>query len=1203
MPITGGGSLTKSGNWHADFWRCKQTYTGGTIINGGILDLTGGGGGAGTIRGSVTVNTGGTLRLSTGDATGYNYGQYNNLNYIDLEGGMLNVNTTANQTLGSATIIMNGGAITGVTGGNLDFFGGSSSLTTYASSNTATISGIQVSPLRQGNTTFDVAQGTTPSGIDLDISSVLKGDSSTASSVLTKADTGTMRLSAVNTYQGGTEVAGGTLILTGRLIGGGAVTVDDGATLNVTAGVDPAIPSAANLILGSSGTGTVTLGFANPSSTTTAPISSSGGLAVNNPVTVNITGSIVFTGTYPLIQYAGESGAGAFTLGTLPAGVSATLVDDHSSVVSLNVTATPVQTEVWTGSPNGNWDINTTANWLIGSSVAKYQEANIVSFDDTASGTTTIALNTVVHPSLVTFNNTTKNYTLGGSGAIAGATSLTLNGGGTVALNNTNTYTGGTALNAGTLAVGADAFLGTGNLTFNGGTLDITGSTAFTSGKVGNLTGNGTIQVDNPAGASFSLPITGGGSLTKSGNGTLTFGVQQTYTGGTIINGGILDLTGGGGGAGTIRGSVTVNTGGTLRLSTGDATGYNYGLNNLNHIDLEGGTLNVNTTANQTLGSATIIMNGGAITGVTGGNLDFFGGSSSLTTYASSNTATISGVPLTPLRQGSTTFDVQAGTTPSGIDLDISSVLKGVAPGGAVLTKADAGTMRLSAVNLYTGATEVQGGTLILTGRLTGGGAVTVDDSATLTVGSGASPAIANASGLNLGGGGALTLGFINVNNSTVPIVSVTNLTVNSAVTVKISGNTAVGQFPLIKYGGAKTGAGTFTLGTLPAGVSATLVDNSGNNSVDLNVTAAPVSIITDLAGKTNYLYVGGTYSISVVVGGNSPTYLWKKNGSTPVGGNSSTLTIPNVTTGDSGSYSVTVTNVGGSVQSATNYLVVLTPAGYDAITMATGPTSYWPLNESSGPVATDYLHNYNGTYNSSGVTYGVAGPVGSTVVTLNGTAGNVVIPYSAALNPSGSFTAEGWFNPSSVTSSLLCAMAANHVASPRSGWLIYESSAGWEFRTYNQNTTAVAVDITGGTPTVGQWSHVAVVWDGSKGYIYVNGVLKNTSGPTNFVANGDAAFTIGSRSDNAFLWGGSVGDVAFYGRALTPQEIQTHALNSPQLSIGNVGTNVVISWIPSAGGTLVASPAVDGTYTNVPAAVSPWTNAPAGNQFYRVKF
>jgi hypothetical protein len=223
--------------------------------------------------------------------------------------------------------------------------------------------------------------------------------------------------------------------------------------------------------------------------------------------------------------------------------------------------------------------------------------------------------------------------------------------------------------------------------------------------------------------------------------------------------------------------------------------------------------------------------------------------------------------------------------------------------------------------------------------------------------------------------------------------------------------------------------------------------------------------------------------------------------------------------------------------------------------------------------------------------------------VTVNGTSGQVAYPYSADLNPAGSFTAEGWFNPSSVTASLVCALSANHAASPRSGWLIYMSTAGWEFRTYNQNTTATAVDIAGGMPTVGVWNHVAVVWDGSKGYIYVNGVLANTSAATNFVANPDSAFTIGSRSDSAFFWGGSVGDVAFYSRALTAQEIQAHAQNSPIVNIGQDGSNVILFWVPNGGGTLVVSPTVDGTYTNVPAATSPWTNAPAGNQFYRVKF
>ncbi len=74
--------------------------------------------------------------------------------------------------------------------------------------------------------------------------------------------------------------------------------MNDNTTLKVTASGESVAVVGTDMTFGSSGTGTVTLGFANPSSATTAPISSSGGLTVNDPVTVNITGSITFTGTY-----------------------------------------------------------------------------------------------------------------------------------------------------------------------------------------------------------------------------------------------------------------------------------------------------------------------------------------------------------------------------------------------------------------------------------------------------------------------------------------------------------------------------------------------------------------------------------------------------------------------------------------------------------------------------------------------------------------------------------------------------------------------------------------------------------------------------------------------------------------------------------------------------------------------------------------
>ena len=58
------------------------------------------------------------------------------------------------------------------------------------------------------------------------------------------------------------------------------------------------------------------------------------------------------------------------------------------------------------------------------------------------------------------------------AGTISGSGSLTQNGSGSLTLSGTNTYSGGTFINAGILAVNGDGNLGTGTLTFNGGTLE-----------------------------------------------------------------------------------------------------------------------------------------------------------------------------------------------------------------------------------------------------------------------------------------------------------------------------------------------------------------------------------------------------------------------------------------------------------------------------------------------------------------------------------------------------------------------------------------------------------------------------------------------------------------------------------------------------------------------------------------------------------
>ena len=120
--------------------------------------------------------------------------------------------------------------------------------------------------------------------------------------------------------------------------------------------------------------------------------------------------------------------------------------------------------------------------------------------------------------------------------------SLTKVGTGTLTLTGINTYTGGTNLNGGILAVNSDVNLGTGALSFNGGTLEALGSGGgITSSKPVSLAaGGGTFLADAGTASTLSGAITGVGAWTKSGPGTLTLTGVNTYSGGTNLNGGIL---------------------------------------------------------------------------------------------------------------------------------------------------------------------------------------------------------------------------------------------------------------------------------------------------------------------------------------------------------------------------------------------------------------------------------------------------------------------------------------------------------------------------------------------------------------------------------------------------------------------------------------------------------------------------------------
>lgn len=183
---------------------------------------------------------------------------------------------------------------------------------------------------------------------------------------------------------------------------------------------------------------------------------------VVNIVVSPAAGSLA-TGKYTLIESPNYVAGGDFngsqppTYNVIaPRGVSG-VVDTTSQpgniLLAASGTAAP-GTIVWAGTTTQNiWDIHVTQDWKNGGSPDFFFSQDNVTFDDTGVGS--INMQSPLTPGSVTFNNNVTNYTFAPSGGalMAGPMSLTLNGKGSVNLQNPNSYTGNTIINAGTLEV------------------------------------------------------------------------------------------------------------------------------------------------------------------------------------------------------------------------------------------------------------------------------------------------------------------------------------------------------------------------------------------------------------------------------------------------------------------------------------------------------------------------------------------------------------------------------------------------------------------------------------------------------------------------------------------------------------------------------------------------------------------------------
>ncbi|NTU58186.1 MAG: filamentous hemagglutinin N-terminal domain-containing protein, partial [Chlorobiaceae bacterium] len=512
--------------------------------------------------------------------------------------------------------------------------------------------------------------------------------------------------------------------------------------------------------------------------------------------------------------------------------------------------------------------------------------------------------------------NSSANQTL--SGVITGTGSLTMLGPGTLTLSNafgTNSYSGGTTISGGTLALGANGQLyNYSSVTINGGTLAIggfsesVGDLTLTSGAITGTPGTGYLKtnsanfiVNNTSDVSISANLDSAYGLIKSGSGTLTLSGDNTYTGGTGINGGKVSLAS----SGALGSSGTISFGGgTLQYSSSNTTDYS---NRFSSAASQ--AYSIDTNAQSVTFANSLTSSGGSLTKLGAGTLTLSGantydGGSNLNAgtlslgsggaLGSSGTISFGGGTLQYSSANTTDYSNRFSSAASqaySIDTNAQSVTfaNSLTSSGGTLTKLGEGTLTLGAVNTYTGSTNINAGTLKLgTSAFSGlnsalgstSGGTTVVNGAALDLNGynlrTAEPLTLNGTGisgggalLNSGGPGAEYLGNITLgsDSSIVANAGYFNIGSTAANTISLAGHvltlggTAAGNqgyngivISTIQGSGSliKSGTGTWCV-----------MDNAYNGATQINGGKLNISSSTSLGASGTISFGGGTLQYS----------------------------------------------------------------------------------------------------------------------------------------------------------------------------------------------------------------------------------------------------------------------------------------------------------------------------------------------------
>ncbi|MDQ7996272.1 MAG: autotransporter-associated beta strand repeat-containing protein [Luteibacter sp.] len=452
-------------------------------------------------------------------------------------------------------------------------------------------------------------------------------------------------------------------------------------------------------------------------------------------------------------------------------------------------------------------------------------------------------------------------YTATVSSVLTGNQGMEKADAGTLVLTAANTYTGNTVVSGGTLAVSADNNLGdaANGVTLQGGTLGITGTSFTTTDRALTLASGtgGTLAVAD-AGNVFNWHggITGAGTLTVQGPGTLLLDHANSYTGDTVVNG-TLQLAANGA-IGT--GALVLNGGSRVALYAPGTT--------LANSVVVGGETTLDTGA----GTATLT---GAVSSAAGSD-------TSLDIVHKTGTGTLllaNAVSLGAVNIDAGTLQIGNGATSGSLAGNVvnngalvfqradNTSFGGVLSGAGTVSKLGAGNLQLTGdSSAFAGSTTVSSGSLQVDGSL--GGSLTFASGTTFT-GNGTAGNVTLQSGSILSPGGAgigklATAGDLTVAAGTQYSLDLDNTGHSDMVSVggkaTLQGGSVVS---LASAAGKWSPTATYTILTAANGVSGTFSNVSSNlafltpqlaytaNAVNLTLTRNDI-LFADIGATRN---------------------------------------------------------------------------------------------------------------------------------------------------------------------------------------------------------------------------------------------------------------------------------------------------------------------------------------------------------------